>query len=168
MTWRLGILLIAGTILFGCAGSGGPSLASLPSLGPPKAGTARIVVLRLEKGFFGIGDRSFPVKLDGEPMGDLMTGTFVYQDRPAGRHQLSAELWDLPGVSRHDFTARPGQTHYFVARLKDKVRDIYAASAVGGLIGLAIASAATDDNTGNFDLTPIDEAAAKRAIAQLP
>ena len=101
-------------------------------------------------------------------MGDLMTGSFVYQDRPAGRHQLSAELWDLPGVSRHEFNARPGQTHYFVARLRDKVRDIYAASAVGGLIGLAIASAATDDNTGNFDLTPIDEAAAKRAIAQLP
>jgi len=32
------------------------------------------------------------VKLDGTPMGELKTGTYVYADRPAGRHQLSYEV----------------------------------------------------------------------------
>ena len=54
----------------------------------------------------------FVVKLDGEPLGDLAVGTFAYLDRPGGSHQLSAEIWGDPGVTRRDFTAVSGRTYY--------------------------------------------------------
>lgn len=42
---------------------------------------------------------------DGEPLGELVVGTFAYLDSPRGSHQLSAEIWGNPGVTRRDFTA---------------------------------------------------------------
>jgi hypothetical protein len=51
-------------------------------LGAPPRAVARVVVVRPEKGFFGV-DGAFPVELDGEPLGELKTGTFAYPDRPA-------------------------------------------------------------------------------------
>ena len=38
------------------------------------------------------GDRAFPVKLDGQPIGELLTGTYAYVDLPPGPHQLTAEF----------------------------------------------------------------------------
>jgi len=154
-------------MLLGCATQTGPGIASLATVGAPPAGQARIVVMRPEKGFFGWGDRALPVKLDGEAMGDLMTGAYVSLDRPPGRHQLSVDLWDIPGVSRHDFNAAPGRVYYFAARVKKKVNDIVAASALGGLAGYAVAAAATNDNTGPVDLIAMSEAEAKRVISEL-
>jgi hypothetical protein len=137
------------------------SLAS--GAGAPPAGQSRIIVIRPEKGFFGWGDRALPVALDGQAMGDLLTGNYV-SDRPAGRHQLSVELWDMPGTSRHDFTTAGGRTYYFAAKVKDKVNSLTAGAALGGLAGYAIAAAATNDGTGPVDLIPLSEAEAQRAI----
>jgi Protein of unknown function (DUF2846) len=117
------------------------SLAS--SAGAPPAGQSRIIVMRPEKGFFGFGDRALPVVLDGQPMGDLMTGAYVSADRPAGRHQLSVDLWNLPGVSRHDFNTASGRTYFFAAKVKDRVNGVTAMTAFGGLAGYAVAAAAS-------------------------
>jgi hypothetical protein len=46
------------------------------SVGPPRAGQARIVVLR-EKAFGGIVDAGWNIQLDGAPMSGLKTGTYV-------------------------------------------------------------------------------------------
>ena len=54
------------------------------TLGPPKAGQARIVILR-DKGFGGLIDYGYAVTLDGRPMGDIKTGTFLSADARAGR-----------------------------------------------------------------------------------
>jgi len=142
------------------------SLAS--GAGAPPAGQSRVIVIRPEKGFMGWGDRGVPIALDGQPMGELLTGNYLTADRPPGRHQLTAELWDQPGTSRHDFTAAPGRTYYFAARVKQKVNDIGMATAIGGLAGYAIAAAATNDGTGPVDLIPMSEADAKRAITEAP
>jgi uncharacterized protein DUF2846 len=163
---RLSVVLVVAATLLGCATSGGPPIASLATVTTPPAGQSRIIVMRPEKGLFGIGDRALPVKIDGEPMGDLLTGNYVSADRPAGRHQISVDLWDLPGVSRHDLTTVPGRVYYFTARVKEKVNGITAAAAFGGLAGYAVAAAASDDGTGSIDLIPMSEADAKRVIAQ--
>jgi len=126
---------------------------------------ARIVVVRQEKGYkFAIGDHAFPVKLDGEPLGELATGTFAYLDRPGGSHQLSAEFWGTPGVTRRDFTAVSGRTYYFRASLNEKYNDIRAASVISPVTGLVAAAATYDDSHGPIDLTPISESEAKQAI----
>jgi hypothetical protein len=151
----------------GCATtqSGGPPIASLATTGTPPAGKARIVVMRPEKGLAGWSDRALPVRIDGEPLGELLTGTYASVDRPPGRHQITAELQDHAGVSRYDFNAASGRVYYFSAGYKQKVNDIYAAAVFGGLAGYALATAATNDGTGPIDLIPMSEAEAKRAIA---
>jgi hypothetical protein len=162
-------LAAAAVALADCAGQqAAPTFASLAqTVGPPKAGNARVVVMRTEKGFFGYGDRGVPVKLDEQPLGDLMTGTFVSLDVPAGRHQVTSSLWDLPGVSRLDFNAVAGRTYFFVATVDDSVNSINTAGAFGGLIGRAIATAATNQDHGGITLAPVDEAAARPAVAEL-
>jgi Protein of unknown function (DUF2846) len=164
---RIAAVLIATAALTGCAttGSGGPPIASLASVGSPPAGKARLVVMRPENGFAGWGDRALPLKIDGEPMGELLTGAYASVDRPPGRHQISGEFWDHPGVSRVDVNAASGRTYYFAVKVKQKVNDLRMVAAIGGLAGYAIAAAATDDGTGPFDLIPMSDAEAKRMIA---
>jgi major membrane immunogen (membrane-anchored lipoprotein) len=164
---RIAAVLIATATLTGCATTqnSGPPIASLASIGPPPAGKARIVVMRTEKGLTGWGDRALPVKVDGEQLDGLLTGTYTSVDRPPGRHQITAELQDHAGVSRYDFNAASGRIYYFSAKYKQKVNDIYAATVLGGLAGYALATAATNDGTGPVDLVPMSEAEAKQAIA---
>jgi hypothetical protein len=164
--WQLCLAFAVAAVLTGCATQSGPPLSSLATVGGPPKGMARIVVVRPEKGYkFGWGDRAFPVKLDGEPLGELMTGSFAYLDRPGGSHQLSAEFWDTPGVTRRDFTAVSGRTYYFKASLNEKVDDIRVVSMISPVGGLVAAAATYDDGHGPIDLTPISEAEAKQAIA---
>jgi hypothetical protein len=164
---RIAAVFIATAALMGCATtqSSGPPIASLASIGPPPAGKTRIVVMRPEKGLAGWSDRALPVKIDGEPLGELLTGTYASVDRPPGRHQITGELQDHAGVSRYDFNAASGRIYYFSAGYKKKVNDIYAATVLGGLAGYALVTAATDDGTGPIDLIPMSEVEAKRAIA---
>jgi len=164
---RIAAVLIATAALTGCATtqSSGPPIASLASIGAPPAGKARIVVMRPEKGLTGWGDRALPVKIDGEPLDGLLTGTYASVDRPPGRHQITAELQDHAGVSRHDVNVASGRVYYFSAGYKQKVNDVYAATLLGGLAGYALATAATNDGTGPVDLIPMSEAEAKRAIS---
>jgi hypothetical protein len=55
--------------------------------------------VRQEQTSFVMRNGAFPVKLDGEPLGELAVGTFAYLDRPGGSHQLSAEIWGTPAVT---------------------------------------------------------------------
>jgi Protein of unknown function (DUF2846) len=87
----------------------------MQKIGPPRAGQSRIVVLR-ERGYAGLTDPGWDVKLDGAPMADLKTGTYVYVDRPPGRHQLSATATLFPGVSQRDISTQSGRTYFFLAR----------------------------------------------------
>ncbi len=149
----------------GCAGQSAPPL-SVASLGSPPAGMARIVVLRKEKGFFGYGDRSFNLKIDDQPMGDLMTGGLVFADRPPGRHQLAADLWDIPGVTHYDIDAARGRTYYLMARLDDNVNGVEASGMMLGLAGRAVATVVSPfgGEKGAISLTPLSEAEARAAM----
>ena len=162
--WQLYLAFALAAVLLGCVTQSGPPLSSLATLGGPPRGMARIVAVRREKGYFGI-DYAFPVKLDGEPLGELATGTFAYLDRPAGPHQLSSELWGSPGVTRRDFTAVSGRTYFFGVSVNEKAKDIQVVSAISPLGGLVAAAATYNDRQGPIDLTPISEAEAKQAIA---
>jgi len=163
-SWQLYPAFALAALLIGCVTQSGPPLSSLATLGGPPKGVARVVVVRRENGFFGWGDSTFRVKLDGEPLGELMTGSFAYLDRPAGPHQLSADLFGWPGVTRNDFTTAPGRTYFFRASVNEKLKDIQVVSMISPLGGL-VASAATYNDHGPIDLTPISEAEAKQVIA---
>jgi hypothetical protein len=165
-------LLIAVLMLGGCETQrdGLDFSAMARKLGPPKAGHARIVVLR-EKGFGGIVDGAWNVQLDGSPMVGLKTGTFAFADSPNSKHELGATEAAFPGVTRYEITARAGQTYFFVARMSKRKNAMIAAAGAtgGGILGLALSTALTSgyDNPGPIDFFPLDEAAARTTIAEL-
>jgi hypothetical protein len=170
MIGRVVALLTAAVMMSGCATerSGADFVSMSQKVGPPKEGQARIVVFR-EKGYGGIGDEGWDVKLDGQPMSDLKTGTYVYADRPAGRHQLSSTAALFPGTTQRDVGVAPGSTYFFLAKPSDRAQSLNAMSAAGGLAGLVVASAVTsgDSNPGPLDFFPMEEGAARAAISDL-
>jgi hypothetical protein len=109
MFWRGVALLVVAVLLSGCETerNGLDYAAMTQKIGPPRAGQSRIVVLR-EKGYAGITDPGWDVRLDGGPMAELKTGTYVYVDRVSGQHQLSATAALFPGVSERDISTQSG------------------------------------------------------------
>lgn len=170
--WRGAVLLIAAVLLCGCETQrdGLNYSVATQKVGPPKAGHARIVVLR-EKGYGGIVDGAWDIQLDGTPLIGLKTGTFAFADRPTGSHQLTATEAAFPGVTRYDITAQSGQTHFFVARISKRKNAMIATAGAtgGGILGLALSTAFTSgyDNPGPIDFFPLDETAARTTIAEL-
>jgi hypothetical protein len=167
MLWCGVVLAVAAVLLCGCETerNGLDYSAMMQKLGVPKAGQARIVVLR-EKGFGGITDEGWDVRLDGGPMTD---GTYVYTDRPAGQHQLSATAALFPGVSQYDVPAQSGHTYFYLVRPSERAKVLAGMSAAGGVAGLLVGAAVTSDNSnpGPLDFFPLEEVAARQTIAEL-
>jgi len=140
--------------------------ASAEPLGPPPAGKARVVVFRPDSLGGSIG-RSWPVKLDGEALGDVKAGSFAYADRAPGRHVLSLEMFDFPGVSRQGISVVAGSTHYFRVKLKDKSEKTLSAGASGGILGWAVAAGAAGkaEPDGVFEFVVISDG--KKATSDL-
>lgn len=140
--------------------------ASAEPLGPPPAGKARIVVFRPDS-FGGSIGRSWPVQLDGQALGDVKAGSFVYTDRAPGRHILSLEMFDFPGVSRHSISVAAGSTYYFRVKLKDKSEKTLSAGASGGILGWAVAAGAAGkaEPNGVFEFVVVSDG--KKAISDL-
>ena len=169
MFWRGVALWVAATLLSGCVTerSGFDYAAMMQKVGPPRAGLARIVVLQ-EK-ITEVGATVCDIKLDGETVGRLRPGTYLYADRPAGRHQLQATETLFPGESKRDITTESGRTYFFLARTSDRHKAVTGLTILGGLAGAVVASAATaaSENPGPVDLLPLNETAARTTIAEL-
>lgn len=130
------LLSVIAIALAGCVTAGGADYASLSQkIGAPKAGQARIVVFR-EKAFRGSLDGGYDIKLDGEPMKPLRTGTYFYVDRPAGKHQMTCDVIMFPGTTRFDFVVQPGRTYYYAARPSDRADKLMGAQIGAGAGGL--------------------------------
>jgi len=164
------LLSLVATILSGCVTerTGADYSAMSQKIGSPKAGQSRIVVIR-EKGYAGIADGGWDVRLDGTPMRSLKTGTFVYADRPAGRHELTATMEMFTGTSQYGIMAESGRTYFILAKPSDKATKLNAMSASAGIAGLVVAAAITSNNSnqGPLDFFPLDDAAARDAISDI-
>jgi Protein of unknown function (DUF2846) len=155
-------VLAAVAFMAGCVTNNGPSFdAVTKTAGPPKAGHARVFVLR-EPGSGGIMDITWDVRVDGVPMGPLKAGTFVYRDVPAGRHKLTFEQpATLTRSSHHELAAVPGRTYYFRLAMNEKGGLLIGAQAAAGLAGYFVASAISDgsDERGIYDFVPVEDTA---------
>jgi hypothetical protein len=171
MAWRGVILPIVAVSLSGCVSdrSGFDYAAVAQKIGPPKPGQSRIVVLQ-EKG--GVGNLAYCIcdmKLDGGAIGLLKPGTYVYADRPAGVHTLSATESMFPGESRRDITTASGRTQFFLLRTGQRHDAITGMTLAAGLVGAAVTAVATagSENPGPADLFPLEEVAARTTLAGL-
>jgi hypothetical protein len=162
-------MCVAAVFLSGCASerTGFDYAGVVQKLGPPRPGQSRIVLLQ-EKAS-GLTATISDVKLDGRPMGILKAGTYIYADRPAGRHQLLATETLFPGESKHDIKTESGRTYFFLAKTSERHNTVTGATIVGGLAGMVAASVVTsgNDSTGPVDFVSLDEAAARTMLAEM-
>jgi hypothetical protein len=168
MRWRVGAWCVLAVLISGCVtDSGGPDFASMTQrVGAPRAGQARIVLLRESSIKLG----SFDVKLDGTPLTGLKSGTYVYADIAAGTHRLSADEIMFPGTTQQEIAVQSGRTYFFMVRTSKKSDALTAMTMVGGLAGFAVGAVATSgssDNPGPLDFVAMDGAAATTALANL-
>jgi hypothetical protein len=168
---RNGVLLVGALLLSACASNGvGTDYAAIAQkIGPPKAGQSRIVVLQENRKGLSLALCACDMQLDGNPIGKVIAGTYVYADRPAGRHQLVASETLFPGETKRDFATVPGCTYYFLARSSERHDTMTGGVVLFGLAGAAVTSIATSgsENPGPAELVPLDESNAKIALAEL-
>jgi hypothetical protein len=103
------------------------------------------------------------------PLRPLKTGTFIYAERPAGHHDLSASMQLFSGDTHVDVAAESGRTYFFLTRPSDKAKTLYAMSAAGGIAGLVVGAAVTSNNKnpGPLDFFPMDDASARDMMNDL-
>jgi hypothetical protein len=167
----LGVLSVV-VWLSGCAGTrtGADYAAVAQKVGPPRSGQSRIVILEPKpSGAIGLSYTICEVQLDGGSIGRLKPGTYIYADRPAGRHQLVATEALFPSDSRLELSTEPGRTDFFLAKTSARHDTITGMSVMGGLAGAVVGSVATagSENGGPVDFVPLDETAARTAMAEL-
>lgn len=165
------VLLAAAMLLSGCMtqGAGSEYAAVVQKIGPPRPGHSRVVVLQEKRRGLSMEHCACEMKLDGQPMGKVIYGSYAYADRPAGRHQLVASELMFPGETAREFTTESGRTYYFLIRSSERHNAVNASAIMGGIVGVVAASVVTSgsQNTGPADLFPIDEAAARTTLADL-
>jgi hypothetical protein len=168
MVWRIFAWCLVAVVMSGCATAttGIDFESMLQNTGSPRAGQARIVVLREKSIALNIG---WDVKLDGAPLNSLKAGTYIYADLAAGTHQLTADEALFPGTTRRDIAMQSGRTYFFIAKRSKRSDTLAVLGGVGGLAGIAVGAMATsgDDNPGPLDFVPLDAAAARTAMAEL-
>src|SRR6266536_5081139 len=104
MFWRGVILSVVAGLLTGCVSdkAGLDYATTAQRIGPPKAGQSRIVVISEKAEGLGLDAAVCDVKVDGGAPSRLKPGTYIYVDRPAGRHQLAATQTLFPGDTKRD------------------------------------------------------------------
>jgi Protein of unknown function (DUF2846) len=171
VSWRVVMSLAAATMMSGCMSDQvGTDYATIAQkVGPPKSGQSRVVVFQEKRQGLSMALCACDMKLDGEPIGKVIVGTYVYADRPAGRHQLIASESLFPGDTKRDFATESGRTYYFLIRSSQRHDAVMGGGLAAGLIGMAAASAVTagSENTGPAELFPLDEPTAKATLAEL-
>jgi hypothetical protein len=168
---RCGLVLAGAMLLSGCVSDGvGTEYATvIQKVGQPRAGLSRIVVFQEKRQGLSMALCACQVALDGSSMGKVAAGTYVYADRPAGRHQFVTTESLFPGESKRDFTTVSGRTYYFLVRTSERHDTVTGGAVAFGLAGALVASAATSEkeNPGPAELLSLDEVAAKTALAEL-
>jgi len=166
--FRWGVVwAVLALVLSGCASqrTGTDYLAISQKMGPPRPGQSRIVVMSV-KTLVGAG---CDLSVDGNEVGKVKPGTYIYADRPAGRHPLLATQTLFPGDTKRDITTESGRTYFFQIKNSDRTNAMVGFTMLGGLVGMGIAAAATsgNENPGPVDFIPLDEAAAQTTLESL-
>jgi Protein of unknown function (DUF2846) len=162
-------MVVAAALLFGCTGTReGLDFAAVSQMnGAPKKGQGRLVLVR-ETQVTGSMDGGYPVSLDGQPIGDLKTGTFLVRDIPAGRHELTVSVWSFPGVTKQEISVTSGRTYFYTANMSERGKAMMVGS-MAGIAGIAVTAVATsaNDNAGPVDFVLLDEGAGRQMVSQL-
>jgi Protein of unknown function (DUF2846) len=169
MKWQglagLGLALLVSGCLTGRAGTEYAVVSG--KLGPPRPGQSRIVILSQKESW--LDATSCDAKIDSVALSRLLPGTYVYIDRPAGKHDLIATQTLFPGDSKLEFSTEAGRTYFFSIRPSERSRAMEGGALVFGLAGAAVMAAASSgaQNQGPVEFVPLQEGQAAPALAEL-
>src|SRR3569832_344800 len=104
-------LVVAG-LLTGCVSDkvGFEYATVMRKVGAPSAGQSRIVVLSEKATGLGYDAAICNLKVDGVATPVVKPGSYVYTDRPAGRHELLATQSQFPGDTKREVTTAAGRS----------------------------------------------------------
>jgi hypothetical protein len=165
---RVALLLIVAGLLSGCATArtGFDYATVIQKVGPPPPGQSRIVFLNEKATANAV---NCEIAVDGKAAGDLTLGTYIYADRPAGKHQILATEALFAGETRQDIATVPGRTYFLLARPSERHRTVMASALMGGLTGALVGGVMTAGykNPGPVDFVQLDDGAARSMLTEL-
>ena len=166
---RLTLVLAAAAAAFGCAtGDGAGFLAAAQKEGAPKGGLARVYIYPAGR------PPTVTVALDGQLIGELVPGTYLRRDIPAGGHELISEAPTYPGVTRFTFSVASGHTDYLMAEPSEGAKSMQTATSWAYVFGTmpaiatSIAMGARNAGKGGpVNFVSVPETTAAQALAGL-
>jgi len=147
LLWLCAALATA-SALCACAGGGTENTALLSqSLGK---GSARPKIVRTSELLAALRDAR--IKLDGKQVASLSDGGSTIIDIPAGSHEITADVWDSPQISKVRLDAKPATLYIF------EVTPNLGGTGIGmlGAVGAAMESAG-GQNGGLFLIRAVSE-----------
>jgi hypothetical protein len=139
------ILLLLSTLLAGCVTD-----QSMPSVVAVSRGQATITMTR-PNGWYGSAV-AVDIDANGAKIASLAAGGSYTGPLPPGPVTLTATCWSSPGRYTIRFNAEPGKRYAF--EVSPRTEQL-AATAIGGVIGLAADTAANGETSGAFKITAV-------------
>ena len=138
------ILLLLSTLLAGCVTD--QSVPSALAISSSQAG----ITLSRPNAWYGAAV-SVDIDANGTKIASLAAGGSYTGPLPPGPVTLTATSWSSPGRYTIHFTAIAGKRYAFEISPRSEQ---FAATAIGGVVGLAVDTAANGDTSGAFKITP--------------
>jgi hypothetical protein len=139
------IPLLLSALLGGCVTD-----QSMPSALPIGAGQAAITITR-PNGWYGAAV-TVDIDANGSKVASLSAGGSYTGPLPPGPATLTATCWSSPGRYTIHFNAEAGKRYAFEVSARGEQ---FAATAIGGVIGLAADTAVNGETSGAFKITPV-------------
>lgn len=181
---KLLILLICATSIFSACSSLGPSYNILKDKleTMPTGSLSRIVVLRTTESYscgglvdgerINLRGAEVPIDIDGQKIGSVICGSFLYKDIDEGKHIIKTEKWNTPGKCEITLNIKSKNIYYF--QVDPRPESAWASTAgillLGGAAGSVIGSAVESygkECGGAFSLYAVDEQTAKSKLPEL-
>lgn len=140
------LALVTTSTLNACAGNAAENTARLNQSLDKK--TARLKIVRTHELVAALRDAR--IKLDGKQVASLSNGDSTIIGIAAGRHEITADVWDSPQTSRVRVDAKPATLYIF------EVTPNLGGTGIG-IFGAAGAAIAGGENGGLFLIRAVGE-----------
>lgn len=122
------------------------------------ANSARLYFVR-PSAFVGVV-LSPDIKINGKPIGNVASGSYIYAERPAGKYQIVLDHQIEPGSFSYDVTLKPGEDHYFQVVQGGPPNRVVVLGNNAYVVGVP-------SKQGPFQITPVDAQTGKALISRI-
>jgi len=122
---------------------------------------ARVYFLRESTFLYSAG--AAYLKVNGQEVGNVATGSYFFVDRPPGTYNVTLDSPLVPGRFAANLTVQPGSVYYL--KISPRTEHFFLGATVG-IIGQVI-EASVVENSGAYSLTALDRSTGTAMLASL-